>query len=142
MDYINIYADNYYEQESHELRLETEFDNATLTTGIYMWESTYHQDWITQGQFWSTLVPPSLFEACLAGALGAIRCDPGATELGDSYVQKLLQEQLTESTAFFANLDYQATDKLMVTLGLRYTEEEKNIYRWSILPSTKIKAVC
>jgi hypothetical protein len=25
---------------------------------------------------------------------------------------------------------------------LRYTEEEKNIYRWSILPSTKIKAVC
>jgi iron complex outermembrane receptor protein len=125
MDYINIYADNYYEQESHELRLETNFDNATLTTGLYVWESTYHQDWITQGQFWSTLVPPSLFQACLAGGLGAIRCDPGATELGSSYVQKLLQEQLTESTALFANLDYQATDKLMVTVGLRYTEEEK-----------------
>ena len=125
MDYINIYADNYYEQESHELRLETNFDNATLTTGLYIWESTYHQDWITQGQFWSTLVPPSLFDACLAGGLGAIRCDPGATELGASYVQKLLQEQLTESTALFANLDYQATDKMMVTLGLRYTEEEK-----------------
>ena len=105
MDYINIYADNYYEQESHELRLETNFDNATLTTGLYIWESTYHQDWITQGQFWSTLVPPSLFDACLAGGLGAIRCDPGATELGASYVQKLLQEQLTESTALFANLD-------------------------------------
>ncbi len=125
MDYINIFAENYYEQESHELRLETNFDNATLTTGIYVWESTYHQDWVTQGQFWSTLVPPALFPLCLAGALGALVCDPGADELGPSYVQKLLQEQLTESTAFFANVDYQISDTIMLTGGLRYTEEEK-----------------
>ena len=39
--------------------------------------------------------------------------------------KKLLQEQNTESQAVFANLDYQVNDKVMLTFGIRYTEEEK-----------------
>ena len=43
----------------------------------HIWDSTYHQDWITRGSFWSTLVPPFLYEAMLVGAVGALRAEPG-----------------------------------------------------------------
>ena len=126
MPWIWIEATNYYEQESHEIRYETIQDNYNLTVGAYFWDSTYHQDWITRGSFWSTLVPPFLYEAMLVGAVGALRAEPGLENgLGPNYVQKLLQEQNTESQAVFANLDYQINDKVMLTFGIRYTEEEK-----------------
>tara|TARA_B100001250_G_C19817252_1_gene799306 strand:- start:10364 stop:12760 length:2397 start_codon:yes stop_codon:yes gene_type:complete len=127
MPWIWIEAYNYYEQESHEIRWERTTDNYNLTLGAYFWDSTYHQDWVTRGSFWSTLVPPFLYQVCLAGGLGAIRCEPGLENgLGPNYVQKLLQEQNTESQAVFGHLDYIINDKWTFNLGLRYTEEEKN----------------
>jgi outer membrane receptor protein involved in Fe transport len=69
---------------------------------------------------------PELYPICEQFGLGAIRCEPGlGATLGENYAQKLLQTQNTESKAIFANIDYQLNEKLMLTGGLRYTEEEK-----------------
>jgi iron complex outermembrane receptor protein len=126
MPWIWIDAFNAYEQESHEVRLEIITDKANITTGAYFWDSTYRQDWVTRGSFWSTLVAPELYPICEQFGLGAIRCEPGlGATLGENYAQKLLQTQNTESKAIFVNIDYQLNEKLMLTGGLRYTEEEK-----------------
>ena len=126
MPWIWIDAFNAYEQESHEVRLEIVTDKASITTGAYFWDSTYRQDWVTRGSFWSTLVSPDLYPICEAVGLGNIRCEPGlGATLGPNYAQKLLQIQGTESQAVFVNVDYSATEKIGLTLGLRYTEEEK-----------------
>ena len=126
MPWIWIDAFNAYEQESHEVRLEIITDKANITTGAYFWDSTYRQDWVTRGSFWSTLVAPELYPICEQFGLGAIRCEPGlGATLGENYAQKLLQTQNTESKAVFVNVDYQLNEKVMLTGGLRYTEEEK-----------------
>jgi len=126
MPWIWIDAFNAYEQESHEVRLEIITDKANITTGAYFWDSTYRQDWVTRGSFWSTLVAPELYPICEQFGLGAIRCEPGlGATLGENYAQKLLQTQNTESKAIFVNIDYQLNEKVMLTGGLRYTEEEK-----------------
>ena len=126
MPWIWIDAFNAYEQESHEVRLEIITDKANITTGAYFWDSTYRQDWVTRGSFWSTLVAPELYPICEQFGLGAIRCEPGlGATLGENYAQKLLQTQNTESKAVFVNVDYQLNEKIMLTGGLRYTEEEK-----------------
>ncbi|MDA9904527.1 TonB-dependent receptor [Hyphomicrobiales bacterium] len=126
MPWIWIDAFNAYEQESHEVRLEIITDKANITTGAYFWDSTYRQDWVTRGSFWSTLVAPELYPICEQFGLGAIRCEPGlGATLGENYAQKLLQTQDTESKAIFVNIDYQLNEKVMLTGGLRYTEEEK-----------------
>ena len=126
MPWIWIDAFNAYEQESHEIRLEIITDRASITTGAYFWDSTYRQDWVTRGSFWSTLVSPELYPICEQFGLGAIRCEPGlGATLGPNYAQKLLQTQGTESQAIFANVDYAVTEKIGITFGLRYTEEEK-----------------
>jgi iron complex outermembrane receptor protein len=126
MPWIWIDAFNAYEQESHEVRLEIITDKVNITTGAYFWDSTYRQDWVTRGSFWSTLVAPELYPICEQFGLGAIRCEPGlGATLGENYAQKLLQTQNTESKAIFVNIDYQLNEKVMLTGGLRYTEEEK-----------------
>ncbi len=71
--------------------------------------------------------------ACLAGLLGTLRCDtgiPAGSALGPNFVQKLFQEQDTSSLALFFQADYAVTDRLSVTAGIRYTDEEKEFIGW------------
>jgi len=72
-------------------------------------------------------------DLCVAGAFAPLACDSGippGTGLGDNFVQKLYQEQDTESTAFFFQGNYHITEKLTFTAGVRYTDEEKEFTGW------------
>lgn len=88
-----------YEQESHELRLTYDAGDALkFTAGAYFWESEYDirlRSWITFA------VPDTVLDI------------PQNTH------------QETDSTAIFFEADYALNDSWTLTLGGRYTEDEK-----------------
>ena len=108
---------------------------------MYYWNSEFTQDWVTGGTFWSFLsdIPyggairtEEGYAACLAGQLGALTCDPTLTSIpgsffaGDVVTQVLYETQETSSIAAFVQGEYDVTDDLSVSAGLRWTREEKN----------------
>ena len=139
--FITIERKNDYRQFSQELRLEGTWDRASIITGLYYWNSEFTQDWVTGGTFWSFLsdIPyggairtEEGYAACLAGQLGALTCDPTLTSIpgsffaGDVVTQVLYETQETSSIAAFVQGEYDVTDDLSVSAGLRWTREEKN----------------
>lgn len=130
--FITIERFNEFEQFSQELILNGEFDKFSFTTGVYYWNSEFEQDWATGGEFWGSLFggvvyDPGLYAACLGGAFAPIACDSALTSIapGSEVLQILYETQETTSVAIFAQGDYRFTDDLTLTLGLRWTEEEK-----------------
>jgi iron complex outermembrane receptor protein len=89
-----------YEQESHELRLTYDpSGKLSFVGGLFFWENSYtatSNSWVGFPQ------PGTIF---------------------DIYQ---FTEQETESTAVFFEADYALTDALTLTLGGRYTEDEKS----------------
>ncbi len=90
-----------YDQDSHELRLTYDAGGKlTFVSGLYYWDSSYDIDlnsWVS-------------FNANFPG------------QLLDVYNYT---EQTTESRAVFFEGDYALTEALTLTLGGRYTEDEK-----------------
>ncbi len=137
--YITIERWNEYDQFSQELRIDATWENLSLTAGGYYWESDFTQDWVTGGQFWSSLfggvmADPTLLALCqgtngLDGIFAPLACDTGLTApvpLGDDVTQILFETQKTESIAFFAQADYTIAERWTITAGLRWTEEKKD----------------
>ena len=88
-----------YEQDSHELRFTYDNDGAlSFVGGAYYWESEYE----IRLRSWITFAVP-----------GVVLDIPQTTQ------------QETESKALFFEGDYALTDQLTLTLGGRYTEDEK-----------------
>jgi len=88
-----------YEQQSHELRLTYDAGEAlSFVLGAYYWESEYE----IRMRSWIGFATP-----------GVIVDIPQTTQ------------QETESKAIFFEGDYRLTDQLVLTLGGRYTEDEK-----------------
>lgn len=88
-----------YEQESHELRLTYDAGEAfKFVAGAYFWESEYD----IRLRSWITFVVP-----------GTVLDIPQNTH------------QETDSTALFFEGDYALNDAWTLTLGARYTEDEK-----------------
>lgn len=112
VEFLYIEAEQEYEQFSQELRINGNInDNINLTAGLYYWNSEYTQ---SQESFdmWYYL-------GIGFGPEGGFA--PGA-----------ISSQLTgkgENTAYaaFASMDWQLTDKLLLNLGGRYTEEERKL---------------
>ena len=138
-NYITIERDNDYEQISEELRLEWSSGDLSVVGGVYYWRSEFVQDWVTGGEFWSHVLPilvtnveilPGVgaLQACWAGGFGAIRCDTEAplTGLGPEFVQILYEDQVTESLALFAQMDWEFSPGWTLTAGLRWTDEKKD----------------
>ena len=50
--FITIERDNDYEQFSQELRLDGQWDNVTLSAGLYYFNNDFEQDWVTGDGFW------------------------------------------------------------------------------------------
>jgi iron complex outermembrane receptor protein len=137
---IIIDNDNVYEQFTQELRLEGSYEKFDFVVGGYYLDNTYDQDWVTEGNFWQLLLgptgdalafDPATVAACATpGVFGNLLCDPRSAAageaLGPNFDQRLFQTQDTESVAVFAQLDYEITDKLVGTAGIRYTDEEKH----------------
>ncbi len=88
-----------YEQDSHELRLTYDAGGRlSFVGGVYYWESSY----IAESNSWVGFpLPGTIF---------------------DIYQ---FTEQDTESQAVFFEGDYAVTDRLTLTLGGRYTKDEK-----------------
>ena len=97
-------TDSTYEQWSNELRYNGMFmdDRLNLTTGVYMFESELAYDENRR-----------LF-GVLTGA-GV----PALSQEGGGYLD-------VESMGVFASVDYDLTDRLVLTAGIRWTDEEKD----------------
>jgi len=105
IDFIALDFWQEYEQTSHELNFASSFsDSVEYVAGLYYWNAEYTQESETIG---------FLFNTALQGR------PPGATS-------RLMQTQETESTAIYFHGDWHINDALTATLGLRYTEEEKD----------------
>jgi iron complex outermembrane receptor protein len=143
LPFIFIDNDNVYEQLTTELRLEGSYDRFDFVVGGYYLDSTYDQDWVTNGSFWEVVFPgglgttlatdPAFTSFCATGALDPLWCDPrfapgGPNEgqaLGHNFDQRLFQTQKTESIAFFGQVDYEITEQLIATAGIRWTKDDK-----------------
>ena len=134
---ITIERWNEYEQTSHEFRFEGQWENSSLIAGVYLWESEFTQDWVTGGQFWRTLfgglVGTKEGWATCQGTNGfdnpffPINCDRSIEGGFDGPITQILYEtQETESTAAFFQYERNVTEKLALTVGARWTEEEKH----------------
>ncbi|PLW69334.1 TonB-dependent receptor [Pseudohalioglobus lutimaris] len=98
-------ADLIAEQNSFELRYNGQFGNANVTTGVYWFENDleYHE----RRDLLGAALPPSF------GGLSFQIQDGGG--LYD-----------VETMAFFAAVDYDLTDKLSLTVGARWSSEDKS----------------
>ena len=97
-----------WEQDSLELRLNFTGDRLSYTAGAYYWESNYHIDLTSYIGFGAVFGLPFPFD--------------------DSVVFPLFQTvtQSTESYAFFIEADYEIDDRWTLTLGGRYTNDDKD----------------
>jgi iron complex outermembrane receptor protein len=95
-----------WDQQSHELRLTHTGDRLTYTAGLYFWDSHYRIDLVSYigfGDFLGFPVPPG-------------------TVL--TVTQTVIQD--TDSKAAFFEGDYALSDAWTLTLGGRYTEDDKD----------------
>ncbi|MBT6332796.1 MAG: TonB-dependent receptor [Halieaceae bacterium] len=107
---MNFYND--WEQTSHELRLSSTSDGPfQFIAGLYSFDVDYEQRWDVF-DLHATLA--------MIGALGPGVSLPFTTASSNG------QEQETESMAAFFSMDYSFNDAWTMTVGGRYTEEEKD----------------
>jgi len=98
------------EQHSMELRYSGRFGNANVTTGAYWFDNdiAYHER---------------------RDLLGAVTAQATGGALGPD-VSLLIQDgggnYQVETLGFFAAVDYDLSDRMTLTAGLRYTEEKKS----------------
>ncbi|GAB3091249.1 TonB-dependent receptor [Aestuariicella hydrocarbonica] len=104
------YADENSRLMSQEFRLSGDTDNLVWQAGVY-----YNQESVHRGE--GTLIDAPAFLANVVGDQ-ALAYNP-ANDLADQYND-------TDSVAIFGQATYSVTEKLDLTLGLRYTEESKD----------------
>ena len=115
-DAFRVSRPQFEEQESFELRIESDFSWGRTTIGGFYWESEYDA-W--QNTFFFAGFDPTNGTNPLAG-------------FNDS--PRTLQE--TENYAFFGQVDWNITDRITLTLGGRYTDEEKEFCQMFTEPNT------
>ena len=112
-DFLDMNYFNLWDQESHELRLTTNFDGPfNVVAGLYSWEVDYTQYWDVSHLHWT-------YNVILGFPLF-----PDVT--APTSVKTQGQRQQTDSFAAFASADWALGDKWTLTFGGRYTEEEKD----------------
>jgi len=112
-DFLDMNYFNEWDQESHELRLTTNFDGPlNFVAGLYSFEVDYTQYWDVYHLHWT-------YNAILGFPLF-----PDVTAPTSAKTQG--QRQQTDSAAAFISADWAINDRWTLTLGGRYTEEEKD----------------
>ena len=120
-DFITVDNQNENDQKSHELRWATSGDNFDLVLGVYQMENSYSQDWFTY-DFWEIVRTPEL----LVSLYGAT--PEQVDRLGNDFGQNIYQSQEAKSQAVFGQFDYDITERLEISLGLRYSKDEKDFF--------------
>ena len=122
--FVTVLAGHEYSQFSQELRADGRLsETVNLTTGLYYWESDY---WQTQTSydmwyFFGIGFGPE-------GGFGPGDISQGLTGEGDN-----------SAVSVFASLDWELSDKLLLNLGGRFTQEEKT-FRGGSGPFTYVPA--
>ncbi|MEP5566299.1 MAG: TonB-dependent receptor [Halioglobus sp.] len=105
-DYISLDFEQDYEQTSHELNFASSFsDTFDFVIGLYYWDSEYSQRSTTFGTTYNFFIGQRPLDS-------------------SSYLE---QNQETNSTAAYFQGNWNITEALTATLGVRYTEEEKEL---------------
>jgi iron complex outermembrane receptor protein len=113
VDFLDMNYFNLWDQESHELRLTTNFDGPfNFVAGLYSWEVDYTQFWDVSHLHWTYNI------------LFGFPLFPDVT--APTSVKTQGQRQKTDSFAAFVSADWAINDRWTLTLGGRYTEEEKD----------------
>ena len=108
-DLLRMNFFNDWEQRSHELRIATTSDGPLqIQAGLYSFDVEYTQAWDVYDLY------PTL------GIIGL------PFDTSPNSVSSNGQSQETNSEAAFFSMDYSFTDSLTLTLGGRYTKEEKD----------------
>ena len=125
-----------FDAKSHELRLEYSGDRLNFTAGAFRYIENSDALLVFQqpfGIFAANNPVIALRNAVAAGDVSGINFQPlvavqdplgGFTGTNLISVRNNLRQK-TESTAFYANIGYEITDKLNATFGIRYTKDEK-----------------
>ncbi|PKI16195.1 TonB-dependent receptor [Colwellia sp. 12G3] len=121
---IDTGQDETYEQLSQELRLAIDVtDKLDLLVGLYYQDDEFKND------FYSDFNMPLIVGGALAPAVkaGLMPAEFAAGLAADvsPFSRHANLDQNTEVAAIFAQIDYEFTDKLSMSLGARYTESEK-----------------
>lgn len=131
--FITIERFNEYDQTSQEFRLDGNWEDFTVSAGLYYFRNEFTQDWATGGAFWGALLgglvgTPGGWDTCQAGIFAPTFCDTGVEDglsVTGTLSQILFETQETTSIAAFAQADWRVNEKLTLTAGIRWTEEEK-----------------
>lgn len=120
-DFITVDNLNENDQESHELRWTKSADNFNFVVGLYQMENSYSQDWFTY-DFWEIVRTPAQLTELYSATSDQL------ARLSNDFGQNIYQSQDAKSQAVFGELDYQLTEKLELTIGARYTKDEKDFF--------------
>ncbi|MCW8126606.1 TonB-dependent receptor [Microbulbifer halophilus] len=139
-EFLNFSEDASGDQSSHELRLNFSGDRVNGFVG-----ASYFQE--EAAQFVGFASEEGLFLSCSGALPGVEGCEPNATAaLTGGAVSALPYEGYYENRAdnnnlnLFADVSYQATDKLEATVGVRLMEEERESSYRSNMPASTILA--
>lgn len=109
---------NDWEQTSHEFRVTSQFsEKVQFIAGIYDWEVEYEQNWDVYDLF---------YQLGRLGTPGFITDQRTGLAWGSDMASSNGQSQNTESLAVFFSSDWYVNDQWTVTVGARWTEEEKD----------------
>ena len=127
---MNFFND--WEQTSHEFRITSQFsDKVQFIAGLYDWETDFDQRWDVYDLFYQLSrlgVPP-----WPSGRVGV----PGYDDVfpwEDDVAGNNGQSQVTTSLAAFFSADWYLNDQWTLTVGFRWTEEEKDFVGGSSAP--------
>ena len=113
---MNFFND--WEQTSHEFRVTSQFsEKFQFIAGIYDWEVDYAQAWDVYDLF---------YQLSRLGAWPQDVRSGTAVPWSSDVASSNGQSQTTESIAAFFSIDVFLTDQWTLTLGARWTEEEKD----------------
>lgn len=129
---------------SQEIRLDYSGDEHNFVVGAYYFQQDLDLDYaLGAGEDLNAFIWQGLniatFDALLSGILGPNAAAPYIPDMTASHTAK----QEHESWAIFGQFDYNLTEELVLTAGIRYTEEDKEmntVFSESWMPTTATSA--
>jgi len=135
VDVLNVTNDANQKSFSQEFRIDYSSDNLNAVLGVYYFEQDIDLDY-SINDFGGTELDEFTDAAFgfgnitnavnIANAFGGAIA-PGAQAFPDDFVASHKATQEQSSWAIFGQFDYDLTETLVLTAGLRYTEEEKDL---------------
>ena len=117
------------EQFSQEFRFSGSSDNMTWVAGAYYFDSDVENFLDLEINYFAGLIDyldsdPAIFDGLLSGLGGFVLDDPEALVPFLTYDVDYTQD--TQSYGIFGQVEYSLTEQLTATIGLRYTDEERD----------------